>query len=136
MIKILLFTFAPIFLMAQDNSLFYSFGFYMNDVRDLDGRTDLFSLGMVFFELITGKSLWEGHTNMTILGKLQAESTIPPLVFPTDVPQEIQKIIEDLLRFNPNDRIQSADNLISRLNNLSFLLLHYTIEEPLVHVQR
>lgn len=41
MIKILLFTFAPIFLIAQDNSLFYSFGFYMNDVRDLDGRTPI-----------------------------------------------------------------------------------------------
>lgn len=36
---IILLSLAPIFLFSQDNSLFYSFGFYMTDVRDVDNRT-------------------------------------------------------------------------------------------------
>ena len=84
----------------------------------LDSRADLYSLGMVFYEMVTGGNLWSGLSNTSILGKLQAESTIPPLTFPPDVPQEIQQVIKDLLRYRPADRIQSAESLASRLEEL------------------
>ncbi len=84
----------------------------------LDERTDLYSLGMVFYELVTGKNLWNHIPNLTIYGQLQTEKTVPPLHFPPGVPQEIQEIIKDLLRFDPLKRVQNAQSLISRLENL------------------
>ncbi len=82
----------------------------------LDGRADLYALGIVLYELITGINLWKDVENLAILGKLQAENTIPALNFPSDVPLGIQAIIQDLLRFDPTDRIQSAKALIARLD--------------------
>ncbi len=84
----------------------------------LDGRTDLYSLGMVFHEMVTGENLWHDVPNLAIYGNLQAESTIPPLKLPPDIPQEIQGVIQDLLRFQANDRIQTAESLIARLEDL------------------
>ena len=84
----------------------------------LDGKTDLYSLGMVLYELITGKNIWKDVANLAILGKLQAEQTIPPLHFPTNIPVGLQTVIGDLLRFNPADRILSAEHLVARLADL------------------
>ena len=84
----------------------------------LDGKTDLYSLGMVLYELITGKNLWKDVANLAILGKLQAEHTIPPLHFPANIPVGLQTVIGDLLRFDPADRIQSAEDLVARLADL------------------
>ncbi len=84
----------------------------------LDGKTDLYSLGMVLHELVTGKNLWKDVPNLAIYGNLQAEATIPPLVFSSEVPQGIQSVIQDLLRFDPTDRIQNAEALIARLEDL------------------
>ncbi len=84
----------------------------------LDGKTDLYSLGMVLYELVTGKNLWKDVPNLAIYGNLQAEATIPALNFSSDVPQGIQAVIQDLLRFDPTDRIQNAEALIARLEDL------------------
>ena len=84
----------------------------------LDGKTDLYSLGMVLYELITGKNIWKDVGNLAILGKLQAEHTIPPLHFPANIPEGIQTVIRDLLRFDPAKRIQSAEELVARLADL------------------
>ena len=88
----------------------------------LDGRTDLYSLGMVFYELVTGKNLWHQIPNLTIYGHLQTEHNIPPLNFPSDVPQEIQEVIKDLLRFDPAKRVPNAQSLINRLEKLKPIL--------------
>ncbi len=84
----------------------------------LDGKTDLYSLGMVLYELVMGKNIWKDVPNLAIYGNLQAESTIPALEFSSDIPQGIRAVIQDLLRFDPTDRIQSAENLIARLEDL------------------
>jgi flagellar biosynthesis GTPase FlhF len=84
----------------------------------LDGRSDLYSLGLVFYELLTGTNPRQGLSNIALLQMLLAENTMPPLNFPSKIPVEIQQVIRDLLRFNPTDRINDAKALATRLEEL------------------
>ena len=84
----------------------------------LDGRSDLYSLGMTFYELLTGVNPRRNLSNTVILGMLLSEDKMPPLEFPTSVPPEIQDVVNDLLKYRPTDRIQDADTLLERFETL------------------
>jgi len=84
----------------------------------LDGRSDLYSLGMTFYELLTGVNPRRNLSNTVILGMLLSEDKTPPLEFPSSIPSEIQLVIKDLLKYRPTDRIQDADSLLERLEAL------------------
>ena len=84
----------------------------------LNGQTDLFSLGLVFYELITGQNLWNNIPQSIIYNSLQTVNSLPALDFPVDVPLDIQDVIQDLLRFAPADRIRDAQTLLTRLTEL------------------
>lgn len=85
----------------------------------LDGRSDLYALGMLFFELLTGTNPRSDTTTVAILSKLVVEGHVPELHFPTslNIPYGIQKIIWDLLQFRPEDRILNAETLVERLKH-------------------
>lgn len=85
----------------------------------LDGRSDLYSLGLMFYEMVTGSHPRRNQSNAAILSMLAAESNTPPLAFTADVPQEVQQIIQDLVRFKPTDRIKDARTLVRRLESLN-----------------
>jgi serine/threonine protein kinase len=84
----------------------------------LDGRSDLYSLGMTFYELLTGVNPRRNLSNTVILGMLLSEDNMQPLEFPASVPPGIQQVVNDLLRYRPTDRIQDADTLLERLEAL------------------
>ena len=83
----------------------------------LDGRSDLYSLGMLFYELVTGTNPRNDVTAIGILSMLITEGHMPSLIFPAslNIPQEIQQTIIALLQFHPTDRIPNAETLIERL---------------------
>ena len=83
----------------------------------LDGRSDLYSLGMLFYEFVTGTNPRNDLTAVGILSMLITEGHMPSLSFPAslNIPLEIQQTIFDLLQFCPTDRIPNAETLIERL---------------------
>ncbi len=83
----------------------------------LDGRSDLYSLGMLFYELVTGENPRNDLTAVGILSRLVTEGHMPSLRFSEtlNIPSEIQQIIIDLLQFHPENRIPNAENFIDRL---------------------
>jgi serine/threonine protein kinase len=87
----------------------------------LDGRSDLFSLGLMFYEMLTGTHPRRNLSNTAILGMLAAEEKAPPLVFPPSVPTEVQAVVKDLLRYRPVERIEDAHKLLRRLESLQAL---------------
>lgn len=84
----------------------------------LDGRSDLYSLGLIFYEMLTGTHPRRNQSNAAILGMLGAEEKAPPLTFPSSIPLDVQQIVKDLLRFRPTDRIEDARSLGRRLESL------------------
>lgn len=84
----------------------------------LDGRSDLYSMGLMLYEMLTGSNPRRGLSHAAVLGMLANEAASPILVFPSSVPADVQAIVRDLLRYRPIDRIKDAQQLIDRLETL------------------
>ena len=83
--------------------------------RPVDGRSDIFSLGAVLFELLTGERLFAGDSEISVLeavreGKIRAPREVNPAV-----PPEVDAIVMRALRVEPEDRYATAGELQQRL---------------------
>lgn len=87
---------------------------------DLDERSDVYSVGCILFETLTGRQVFEGETALDILNQ-QAESPPPTLheANPGYVyPDGLEALVADLLRKDPNERVQSMAALSKRIRQL------------------
>lgn len=99
--------------------------------KDLDHRTDIFSLGVVLYELATGQRPFSGANFAEILNKIVHAQ--PPAIarLNYDVPPELERITLKCLQKLPDRRYQTARELMVDLQNLSRELEHGTvINEP------
>lgn len=79
---------------------------------DVDERSDIYSLGCLFFELLTGSVPFEGDTAMETL-ELHLQEAPPTMASRGGkCSAELESIVENCLSKKPEDRIQSADRLI------------------------
>jgi tRNA A-37 threonylcarbamoyl transferase component Bud32 len=86
----------------------------LSDPGNIDCRSDLYSVGAVAFNLLTGKPLFEGNSSMDIAYKVVAE-TAPRVSEFVDVDAELDQLISDCLERKPDARPQSAQAVIDRL---------------------
>lgn len=82
----------------------------------LDGRSDLFSLGLMLYEMLTGAHPRRGLSNTAVLGMLANEAASPTLSFSSGIPPVVQALVKDLLRYRPTDRVKDARQLMDRLD--------------------
>jgi serine/threonine protein kinase len=87
-------------------------------VEDLDHRTDLFSLGIVLYEMATARRPFIGTTASDLLAAIVNQLPTAPRVLNPDVPLEIDRIITKALEKNPALRYQTASDLRSDLQRL------------------
>ena len=85
----------------------------------LDGRSDLYSLGVVIYEMLTGQTPYEGVSRMAIVGKLLYDQEDVSLSFPPDVPVQLQDLIRHLLKKKLDERIPDAAVLLSRIREVA-----------------
>lgn len=83
----------------------------------LDGRTDLFALGAVFWELLAGKKLFSGESDLAVLKLIESCTTTvrPPSEVNPNVPKELDEIVMKLLQKNPDRRYQNGEELARAL---------------------
>ncbi len=84
----------------------------------IDIRSDLYSLGIIFYELVTGKVPFDGESFAEIVYSHLKSPLISPKDLVSELPLQVEKIIKKLLRKNPKDRYSSAQELIKDLKKI------------------
>jgi tetratricopeptide (TPR) repeat protein len=87
-------------------------------VKDVDHRSDLFSFGVVLFEMITGRLPFKGDTEASTLNSVLNDVPEPLSRYKSGVPDELQRTVSKLLEKDPQLRYQSAAGVISDLKLL------------------
>jgi class 3 adenylate cyclase/tetratricopeptide (TPR) repeat protein len=95
--------------------------------KEIDQRSDLWSLGVVFYEMLTGRLPFMGENVKTVLKAILHETPRPPSEWISALPDEVERIISKSLQKTPDQRYSSADRLLADLHQLqeSFEIARY-----------
>jgi eukaryotic-like serine/threonine-protein kinase len=86
---------------------------------EIDQRSDLYSLGIVLYELLTGKTPFDGETPVEIAMKHLSTTPKPPSQLRPEIPRELDMVVMRALAKNPDDRYQSADEMEADLERVA-----------------
>ncbi|HEX6953066.1 MAG TPA: Stk1 family PASTA domain-containing Ser/Thr kinase [Gaiellaceae bacterium] len=86
---------------------------------EVDQRSDLYSLGVVLYELLTGKTPFEGDTPVEIAMKHLSATPQKPSELRSDIPPELDMVILRALAKDPDERYQSADEMEGDLERVT-----------------
>ena len=86
--------------------------------EELDGRSDLFSLGAIFYEMATGRIPFEGNTSAVVFQGILDRNPRPPMEMNPAVPFKLEEIISKALEKDVELRYQSAAEIRSDLRRL------------------
>ena len=94
--------------------------------RPVDHRSDVFSLGIVLYEYLTGSRPFQGETTAALASSILRENPRPVSDTNPSMPPEIDRIVAHCLRKKPDDRYQTAKGLRNELRELRTI----SIERP------
>jgi TonB family protein len=83
--------------------------------RAVDSRSDLFSLGAVLFEMVTGERQFPGDSEISVLESVRQGRIRTPRQVDPSVPREVDEIVARALAVDPQERFQSAGEMKQRL---------------------
>ncbi|RKX26177.1 MAG: hypothetical protein DRP45_04205 [Candidatus Zixiibacteriota bacterium] len=88
-------------------------------VKEVDRRSDLFSFGVLLYEMITSRLPFKADNEAATMNSVLNDSPEPLSRYKSDVPDDLQRIVSKLLEKDPGLRYQSAAGVISDLKRLS-----------------
>jgi serine/threonine protein kinase len=88
------------------------------DGKLLDGRSDVFSLGIVLYELLTGRRLFKAKTREETLARVQRAEVPSPRAYRPEISEDLEAILLTALAQRRKDRFQTAAEMLERINVL------------------
>lgn len=101
--------------------------------KDVDERSDLFSFGAVIYQMCTGQHAFPGEKFGEVLDAIMHREPAPIARFTYEVPAELERIVRKLLAKDPEERYQSARDLLADLRALRRELESGTWKRPEPH---
>src|SRR2546425_177801 len=86
---------------------------------EVDARTDIFSLGILIYEMVAGRLPFEGSNQNEIVASIIGDKAVPPLArYTQEVPAELERIVAKAARKNRDERYQTIKDLLLDLRAL------------------
>ncbi|MFZ5903225.1 MAG: serine/threonine protein kinase [Chloroflexota bacterium] len=87
--------------------------------KNLDHRADIYALGIVFYEMVTGRRPFQADTPLAVLFKHASEPLPRPTLFVSNLPDGVEKTLVKALAKLPEDRYQSMGEMVHAMESLS-----------------
>ena len=100
--------------------------------KPIDALTDIFSLGIVFYEMLTGSRPFHGETSPAILSSIIKDEPAAVRKAHPEIPREISRLVRRCLAKEPRKRIQTALDIGNELQELKQELASGELEEAAV----
>ena len=101
--------------------------------KAVDGRSDLFALGVLLYEMLTGESPFEGDNINTTMYRIVNESPVPPKTIAPRIPEAFDYIVAKALAKHPDARYQNAADMANDLRHYQTLTIPPASITPLYH---
>jgi serine/threonine-protein kinase len=83
--------------------------------KEVDGRTDIFALGTVIYEMATGKRAFEGKSQASLIAAILEHEPVPMPTLQPMTPPALERVVKKCLRKDRDDRWQSARDVTDEL---------------------
>jgi cytochrome c-type biogenesis protein CcmH/NrfG len=86
--------------------------------RAIDARSDLFSLGVIFYELLSGDRPFKGSSSPALMSAILRDTPDDLLSRRAEIPEALNRLVARLLEKRPEDRIQTARDIYNELRHI------------------
>lgn len=87
--------------------------------KRLEHRTDIFSLGIIFYEMLTGLRPFRGDTSAELISAILRDTPDPVTELKADLPDHLERVIRRCLMKDPKDRYQTARDVYNELQDVT-----------------